>query len=159
MDPNNSSIQNPVYVNQPTAKSKTPALACTLCGVLAVAGICFGVYGMFFQPKPTCEPAGQSTNEIVADLSADEVKNLLNNTYKLGTRGCTYSDGLHMFLDNFNEDAKMVQLVYLSEDILGDPTDNDQEGTRTYNVSYETLNNRYHKLFGNSNDIEKRIMI
>ena len=159
MEPN-TPIQTPqpqVVVNQTQPKSKTPALVCTLFGLLAAAGIGFGVYGMFFQPKPTCEPAGQTnTNETVADLSADEVKNLLNNTYKLGTRGYTYSDGLHMFLDNFNEDAKIVQLVYLSEDILGDPTDNDQEGTRTYNVSYETLNNRYHKLFGNSNDIEKK---
>lgn len=156
MDPNNSNIQNPVYVNQPTAKSKTPALVCTLCGVLAVAGICFGVYGMFFQPKPTCEPAGQSTNEIVADLSADEVKNLLSNTYGLRTRATTYSNSLHKYLDNFDEDAKMIQLAVLSEDILGEATYNEETVTNSYTISYETFNNRYHKLFGNSNDLEKK---
>jgi hypothetical protein len=158
MEPN-TPIQTPpqVVVNQTQPKSKTPALVCTLCGVLAAAGIGFGVYGMFFQPKPTCEPAGQtSTSNTVADLSADEVKNLLNNTYKLGIRGSSYSNGLHKYFDNFDEDAKIIQLARLSEDILGESTYNSQEATNTFTISYESFNNRYHKLFGNSNDIEKK---
>lgn len=157
MEPN-IPVQTPpqVVVNQTQPKSKSPALVCTLCGILAAAGIGFGVYGMFFQPKPTCGPVGQSANETVADLSADEVKNLLSNTYGLRTRATTYSNSLHKYLDNFDEDAKMIQLVELSKDILGEATYNDETVTNSYTISYETFNNRYHKLFGNSNDLEKK---
>lgn len=154
----NTLDESPQIVAKTTQQNnKTPAITCILCGILAIAGIGFGIYGMFFQPKPTCEiPGTTNTSEMVADLSVNEVKNLLNNTYKLGTREITYSNGLHKYLDNFDENAKMIQLLWLSEDVLGEPVYNDQSSTINYSVSYDSLNNRYHKLFGNSNDLEKR---
>ena len=47
---------------KPKGKNKTPVILCSIFGVLAAAGIGFGVYGMFFQPKPSCEPASCNTD-------------------------------------------------------------------------------------------------
>ena len=51
----NTLDESPQIVAKTTQQNnKTPAIICILCGILAIAGIGFGIYGMFFQPKPTC---------------------------------------------------------------------------------------------------------
>ena len=60
------------------ASKKPKALITTaiICAILAVAGIAFGIYGMFFQPQPSCETNCDQTsdNDSKDDSNPSEIE-------------------------------------------------------------------------------------
>ena len=169
MEPN-TPIQTPqpqVVVNQTQPKSKTPALFCTLCGILAAAGIGFGVYGMFFQPKPTTD-CGQNCNStsnddettnnsgsIVTPLSVEETQALLKTKYGLDTiENLPIFDAMVVHLDNYDINAKLIRLFFTTKDNLGE--EKCQNEVCSLTISYDSLNSYYHSYYGNSENLEKK---
>ena len=162
---------------KPKGKNKTPVILCSIFGVLAAAGIGFGVYGMFFQPKPTCEPAncdvkcenkcdvpnadkGSSDGDIsvITPLSIDETQALLKDKYKLDrTENRPHYDEMVNFLDNFDQSAKIIRLYWTLKDNLGEQKCEGNFGTEcSRTISYETFNNYYHQYYGSADDLEKK---
>ena len=120
------------------APRKPKALITTAitCAILAVAGIAFGIYGMFFQPQPKCETNCEQTSGTASDIqestseSNEEVE--ITNTYilrdldeKLALLHFTHQTsptlsfhfGLHSEFPlykegNLNDTAKLTRVVY-----------------------------------------------
>ncbi|MBR2658500.1 hypothetical protein IKD57_01205 [Candidatus Saccharibacteria bacterium] len=163
-------------VAKPKDKSKTPAILCTIFGILAFAGIGFGVYGMFFQPKPSCETpadtdyAANCTNpdnnsapsnsgtSVITPLSVEETQTLLKEKYGLDKiENRPAFDEMVIFLDNFDQNAKIIRLYHTLRENLGEEKCSGNYGldcSRT--VSYEVLNNYYHQYYGSIDDLEKK---
>lgn len=61
-----TSSTTPAMPNQPKPQSSKVLLVTTIiCAVLAVAGIAFGVYGMFLKPEPECKTDCQNVADDV----------------------------------------------------------------------------------------------
>ncbi|MBR3230877.1 hypothetical protein IKF73_02535 [Candidatus Saccharibacteria bacterium] len=150
------------------AKSKGLVLAVVFFALLAVAGIGFGVYGMFFKTIPNCldncsqdtppaTNAGQNTDSNAPSIS--DVKQILENKYGFKEMQYTFKSGImseaiwdHM--DNFDDTAKLVYTIKTLENSLPelDPT-TFPEIIKT--IDYDTLNESYKRYFGNEHDILK----
>ena len=77
-----SPVSTPPTATQPK-KPKGLIITIVILAILALAGIAFGIYGMFFQPKPTCEttcpePAndGNSTTQSQSEPEEKEAYQL-----------------------------------------------------------------------------------
>ena len=159
---------------RPKGKNKTPIILCSIFGILAAAGIGFGVYGMFFQPKPSCEPAStdyatdcpvpdndntpdSSSTSVVTPLSIGETQTLLKEKYELdNTENRPAFDSMAVFLDNFDQSAKIIRLFHVIKDNLGEEKCQSNAPICYRTVSYNVLNDFYHQYYGNIDNLEKR---
>lgn len=142
--------------------SKAPAIISALCVVLALAGIGFGVYGMFFKnPEKPADDESSSVQENVPSVGA--ITTLLSERYKLfDAKGVTGSAGTvladFVYGDNaegLSETAKLF-LVIKQEYPYSD-CGNYEECSCSKKISYEELNGKYHEYFGDSVDLEKGV--
>lgn len=149
-------------------KSKGLIATATIMTILALAGIGFGVYGMFFYEKPTCEINCSENNSEVDSESDDpentntaptvsEVQQLLKTKYGFeevrNTFGTGIASSIWERLDSFNDRLKIAYTIKSSEDILSE-ADWTQNPVIRY-ADYNALNERYKLLFGNDNDLPK----
>lgn len=169
----NESIQPQIKPTMETKKSKAPAICSALCIILALAGVGFGVYGMFFNNNnkttssdagtstPTSDTNGSDKKEITKEApSTKEIAKVLENKYgveEFNNSGCGGSAALKLLngedLDNKFRMAFIIQKdFYNVQELKYD----DCDGMCDYeDISYDDINEKYHLYFGNSNDIEK----
>ena len=157
MEQENKQSETPVI-----KKSKGPVICSALCIILALAGIGFGVYGMFFNKADA--PAGDKPSAVIKVApTKEEVAKLLDDKYGLGEfslTACggesTLEAGLYMKDGAFDSLLKVSFLLrkdYLNFDDL---EFNDCNGMCDYeNISYSELNEKAHKYFGNDYDLAK----
>lgn len=177
MDPklettSNEIVQASAPVQQPAVekpkKSGGLIATATIMTILALAGIAFGVYGMFFFPKPTCESETPNTNtsetttenETTTAPSVAEVQQLLETKYGYAEVIGTWRDGITSTLwdhmDDFNETIKIAYTIEASDESI---TEKDYSNPIVLGyIDYEVLNNKYKSLFGNANDLPKEAM-
>lgn len=151
-------------------KSKAPAVISVLCVIFALAGIGFGVYGMFFHKPATPSTTNTNSGNDIAKKetpSAETLSSLLKTKYNLfDENGFTYhgwsliSDYVYdKDAEGFDELAKLVLIIHdnyrdYSEDAYDKCDDGDGGCYKT--ISYSELNEKYHTYFGNTNDLEKK---
>lgn len=144
-------------------------IATAIASVVAVCGIWFGVYGMFFHK--TEEPTNnnsETSSEIKEDVSIAEkglpsvetINNLLREKYKLFDQDdFTTTIGTILSDYAYNEDneglSEASKLFLVIREEYPNPNCDDVVCYKT--VAYEDLNNKYHEYFGNSEDIKKGI--
>ncbi|MBR3115913.1 hypothetical protein IKF30_01660 [Candidatus Saccharibacteria bacterium] len=156
------------------APSKPKALIATaiICAILAVAGIAFGIYGMFFQPQPKCEtnciqPSenNSNTNEdepssdssTLSPVSTEQATTLLDEKYGFEDEQKVIFDGWHNYIKDFNQANKILFTIYHLKDKLGtaQPT-NDYEPVVVYNINFDDFETAYKYYFGNEEPLEKK---
>ena len=147
---------------EPAKKSKGLLAATIIFASLAIAGIGFGVYGMFFQPKPTCETnCASNTDNQSADNQSEtaptiaEVSELLKEKYGFDAIENTFSDDLFRHMNNFDQAAKIHFTIRNSNNILSEPNYPSTDPYFTREVSYDALNSQYQYYFGNTDNIKK----
>jgi len=162
----NESVQAPI--KQTTErKSKAPAICSALCVVLALAGIGFGVYGMFFNKTATPnntdanKPADADVKVVKKEApSKKAVAEVLSEKYgveEFNNSGCGGSAALKLFNDGELDDTFRMAFIiqkdfYNIEELEYD----DCEGMCEYrNINYDDINEKYHLYFGNSSDLKK----
>lgn len=144
-------------------KSKASAIVLTFCVILALAGIGFGIYGMFFN-KPDTSAGNNGGSSTISQENVPSVENittLLSEKYKLfDTNGRQRVNGTilgdYVYGDDaegFSETAKLF-LVIKKE--FPDSDADSHDSCRSFKtINYDELNNKYHEYFGNSTDIKK----
>ncbi len=154
--------------NQPITpvikKSKGPVVCSALCIILALAGIGFGVYGMFFnKPSAPATKSDDNTSTVTKETpSRETVAKLLKDKYDLDEYNTESCGGRILTAGVFDNDGDFDSLVKVSlilkkEYLRVDRTDfNECNGLCVYDtISYDELNEKAHKLFGNSYDLAK----
>lgn len=164
-----TSTKTPAVAPEKPKKSKGLLAATIIFAILALAGIAFGVYGMYFNQPPKCitncpdSNTSETTTEenpISNAPSISEVKKVLADKYGFKESRATFSQGLMSdslwdHLDNFDDTAKLAYTVRMSEELLteGEMLTTSPEVVRS--ISYDTLNERYKTYFGNTSDLPK----
>lgn len=150
------------------SKSNKPLLATAIvASILALAGISFGVYGMF-QDKdhncpntsndavcPTINSDPQQNPTTQTTPSTTEVTKLLEDKYRLEPVANTFGDGLVGYFDNFDEAAKIVQTIHAADNILGEAQHPSEAPMYIRTVSYDDFNNVYKQYFAGE-DLKKQ---
>ena len=104
----------PVESLPPEKPKKSKGLLCAtiLFAILALAGIGFGVYGMFFNKSPECI-TNCGTNDITITDDTDtapsvsEVQKILEDKYGFVEIQNVFADGIFRKLDNFDQESKI----------------------------------------------------
>lgn len=164
MEQENKQSETPVI-----KKSKGPVICSALCIILALSGIGFGVYGMFFQEKastPVEEKGGSAVQKEAP--SREKVAELLKNKYAIkdinreGWCGGTLVSVLKgEDSEEFNESTKLALILnenYSTAIIAVTEEEYDAcEGSCSLRtISYADLNQKYHYYFGSDKDLEKK---
>lgn len=151
-------------ITQVIKKSKGPVVCSALCIILALAGIGFGVYGMFFnKPSAPAAKSDDNTSTVTEEIpSRETVAKLLKDKYDLDEYNAETCGGRILTAGVFDNDGDFDSLVKVSlilkkEYLRVDRTDfNECNGLCVYDtISYDELNEKAHKLFGNSYDLAK----
>lgn len=146
-------------------------IATVIACIVAVCGIGFGIYGMFFHETKTSDDdslknvsvtqEGDGNTIVQKELpSIETITGLLKDKYKLFDQDSyTSSTGTILSEYVYNEDSKGLddagRLFLLVKQEYPNPGCDDVQCYKT--VAYNDLNNKYHEYFGNSEDIEKGI--
>ena len=140
---------NPPATSQPPAteqkKQKALLITTIICAILAVDGVAFGIYGMFFHQEPTCEAeCTESTsdipNNVEQDTSTDEEIEitdtyvlrdldektaLIHHTSQLDSMlsfGGTHSEYMLYKNGTLNDTAKLTNTIEYLGNFLRTPT-------------------------------------
>lgn len=176
----NSTAQSQDYSEGAKATSKPknskPLIATSIiCAILAVAGIAFGVYGMFLKPAPTCETNctsipdstndnadtkendEQSSDSAISPVSVEQATTLLDEKYNFKSRQMVIFDGWHNYIKNFNQANKLLLTIYQIQDKLGQSrlADGDKPVV-VYNIGFEDFKAAYENLFGTEEQLDKK---
>ncbi|MBR3052267.1 hypothetical protein IKG60_01440 [Candidatus Saccharibacteria bacterium] len=157
-------------------KSNAPTIIACLCALLAVAGVAFGVYGMFLQPKPTREAnytesignndaSANSTTEnddvtevvAVSPISALEVEKILADKYNFKDSQMVIFDGWHNYIEDFSQPNKLLFTINQMRDELGAPQP--VEGDKPlvmYNIGFDDFKTIYENYFGEDEPLERK---
>ncbi len=145
------------------------------CAILAVAGIAFGIYGMFLKPASTCETNctaipdsandnadtkgndKQSSDSAISPVSVEQATTLLDEKYNFKNRQMVIFDGWHNYIKNFNQANKLLLTIYQIQDELGQaqPADGDKPVV-VYNIGFEDFKAAYENLFGTEEQLDKK---
>lgn len=140
----------------PAKKFKSLITLSVITTILAIAGIAFGIYGIFFQTKETCQTnCAQNQNNYSVDiLSTDESPltiteaTALVEKYGFEEQIMVFGDSLATFIDNYDQNAKLVYAIHESKDNLSEANFSSVEPVYTRTISYEDLNNKYNYYYG-----------
>lgn len=158
----------PVVTNKNKGGNGLKAFA-AIASILAICGIGFGVYGMFFNNTNTTSTSDncattvsgqENTSSVVQGNlpSVGTITNLLSEKYGLfddGGVSVPFGNILTDYVygengEGLSEAGKLFLVISKEYPSTGC---NDVKCTKT--ISYEDLNNKYHEYFGDSNNIKK----
>ena len=142
----------------PAKKFKSLITLSVITTILAIAGIAFGIYGIFFQTKETCQTnCTQNQNNYSVDiLSTDESPltiteaTALVEKYGFEEQIMVFGDSLATFIDNYDQNAKLVYAIHESKGNLSEANFSSVEPVYTRTISYEDLNNKYNYYYGST---------
>lgn len=152
----------PITTPTPT-KSKGPAICSALCIILALAGIGFGVYGMFFNKTSAPAKSDDNTSTVTTEVpTREKVALVLRDRFGLEEFNDSSCGGKVLSAGLFANDAEFDSLLKVSVILRRDYHDlsnidyDDCNGLCAYKtISYAELNEKAHQLFGNSYDLAK----
>ena len=134
------------------ARKKSVAPLIVILSIIALAGVGFGVYGLFF--RGVSEPEPECTTECVKEESTiklSEVRSLVDKFIVMDP----VVAGLDTFKDAFADEYK----YYIAMHLLGYETVELNDGSNgycsEYDITYDELNNVYHENFGSDSDVIK----
>ena len=147
------------------AKKPTGLIATTIFfALLAVAGIAFGAYGMFFNQSQNCAtncaPDTTTDTPVATAPSISEVKSVLEDKFGFKENDTAHEPSyitastIWDHMDSLDDTAKLAFTIKKSEDLLGEP-DLTNLPLIVYRVGYDVLNEQYKYYFGNGEDISK----
>lgn len=146
-------------------------IATVIACVVAVCGIGFGIYGMFFHETKTSDDdslknvsvtqEGDGNTIVQKELpSIETITGLLKDKYKLFDQD-SYTPSVGTILSDYiyNDDSEGLddtgKLFLLVKQEYPNPGCEDVRCHKT--ITYNDLNNKYHEYYGNSEDIKKGI--
>ena len=151
---------------QEPKKGKGLVATTILMTILAIAGIAFGVYGMFFDKKTDCETnctgdsfaqIDQDSTETYTAPTADEVAALLDSKYSLKAQNTVMYQGMYSYIDNLDYTNKLSFTILATKDQQNEkPVSYDESYSEIRTIGYDDLNSQFKKYFGNQQDIEKK---
>ena len=169
--PANTQISNQTQVSN--APSSPPiqeknhssfAIPCAIATIIAICGVSFGVYGMFFHQNPDCvtncqtSPSTSQTTPSNTGQTAptvSEVKDLLAQKYGLFETTHLLCGGSTILYDGFSEEDRVKLIIgEIMTEIY--KKDDNPVGENKLTLSYDSLNTTYKKYFGNDSNLEKK---
>ena len=98
----------PVQMPAPKTKSNTPLII--ILAILALAGLGFGVYGMFFMPPKTVEKVVEKTDENDAAVREviDKITEIMSDEYNYLSFNKTYADSGYSPVIYKNDNLKVA---------------------------------------------------
>ena len=162
-------------------KNNKPLIATSIiCVVLAVAGIAFGIYGMFLKPQPadqssqassSTEPNDQNASAdgdtsssgntsdatSISPVSPQEAEKLLADKYNFKESQIVMYDGWHNYLEDFNQPNKILFTIYQIRDSLGAPqlVESDRPLVKS-TIGFEDFKKIYEDYFGKDEPLERK---
>jgi len=163
----------PAVENNKQSSSNRLKIATAIACLVAVCGIGFGVYGMFFNDTDkkvtnntdaniaidvNSDTKKETTKEVPSKMDITEVLNDKYGVKEFNDSSCGGSTMTSLFdHEEFGDKFKLGFIIEKNFFNIQEMQYNDCDGLCEYKtISYDEINKKNHLYFGNSNDLEKK---